>query len=370
MKLLLTFLSLFLFSMLAKAQPCPNIGIGVDLEFVSCPTCSNGSATINILGGNAPFYYNINNNGVIPWVTNPTFNNLSMGTYTVEIYDTNSCFSAISFAIMDSTTSGCLGFIGTVTTTESTTAAICDGHAEVSIPYLNGTPFYQWANASSLIYTDSVATNLCPGFYSLRINDNAGCVHQKAVEIDYLNGGIDSVVVVGTPTTGISSISSPWINSCAIDLSNLDTAYLVSAVYGNNTTNQDSLFTVWYLSDTSGASMLFEYVYYYPASFSAVNLILALYCPFKSTPLFYNIVSTFNPSQANNIYAEFEDFLIAPNPATHTIIVSGNQAKVKILNQLGQELLKAETNQEINIFELPSGVYFVQVNNTVRPFVK
>ena len=369
MKQLLTFIILFLLSTQAEAQPCPNLGIGVDLEFVSCPTCSNGSATINILGGNAPFIYNINY-GNVPWVTSPTFNNLSMGTYDVEIYDTNSCFTTVTFTIMDSTTSDCLGFIGAVNTNDCTTAAICDGSAEVTIPYLNGTPFFQWAHASSLVSTDSVANNLCPGYYSLLITDNAGCVFMKAVEINYLSGGIDTVVVVGTPTPGVSTISSEWINSCAIDLTNLDTAYLVSANYGNSMANQDSLYTVWYLEDATGASMFFDYTYYYPSSLGAVNLILALYCPFKSNPLFYNIVANFDPTQAGIQTIEKQYFSISPNPATNSIIISGIQGLAKISNQWGQQLIIAQTNQEINISHLPAGMYFVHVNNEVLSFIK
>jgi hypothetical protein len=370
MKQLVTFLIILFLSTQVEAQPCPNIGIGVDLEYASCPTCSNGSATINILGGNAPYMYNINY-GFVPWVASPTFNNLSMGTYTVEIYDTNSCFSTVTFNIMDSTTSGCLGFIGSVTTTDCTTAAMCDGSAEVSIPYLNGTPFFQWGYASSNVSTDSVATNLCPGFYTLVISDNNGCNFMKAVEINYQSGGIDTVVVIGNATPGLASISSNWINSCAIDLSNLDTAYLVSANYGNSIPNQDSLYTVWYLADTTGASMFIEYVYYYPSSsFSPVNLILAVYCPFKSNPLFYNIVTTFVPSQANIVNSEFQEFSISPNPATNSINISGIQGEARIYNQLGQQLLVSQTNQEINISELPSGMYFVQVNNKTLSFVK
>jgi hypothetical protein len=369
MRQLITFLILFFLSMQAEAQPCPNVGIGVDLEYVSCSTCSNGSATINILGGNAPYYYNIDSN-MFPWVTSPTFSNLPFGDYTVEIYDTNGCYNAVSFTIMDSTFSGCLGFIGSVTTTAATTAAMCDGTAEVSIPYLNGTPFFQWSQASTIVSTDSVATNLCAGYYTLNIFDNNGCHYMAAVEINYQSGGIDTVVVIGTPTPGLSSISSSWINSCAIDLSNLDTAYLVSANYGNNISNQDSLYTVWYLADTSGASMYIDYVFYYPLVFSPVNLVLAVYCPFKSNPLFYNIVTTFNPSEASIASSDFQEFSIAPNPATTDITIRGIQGEAQIYNQWGQQLMLAHTDQEINISVLPSGIYFVRVNNTVRSFVK
>jgi hypothetical protein len=97
---------------------------------------------------------------------------------------------------------------------------------------------------------------------------------------------------------------------------------------------------------------------------------LAVYCPFKSNPLFYNIVTTFVPSQANIANSEFQESSISPNPATNSINISGIQGEARIYNQLGQQLLVSQTNQEINISELPSGMYFVQVNNKTLSFVK
>ena len=372
MRILFTFFLLFSLFVKAQAQPCPNVAIGVSLEFVSCATCSNGSATITVLGGNAPYMYNINY-GFIPWVSSPTFNNLSMGTYTVEIYDTNSCYNVVSFAIMDSTSSSCLGFSGVVNTTDCTTAAICDGSAEVSFSSGNGQPYFQWGYNQIIVSTDTVATGLCPGYYTLHVADGQGCTSQTAVAIDYLSGGINNVVVVGNPTAGLSSLSTEWINGCAIDLSSLDTAYLVSANYGNTTATQDSLYTVWYLSDTSGASMQIDYVYYYPSSFGAINLILAVYCPFKSNPEFYNIVSTFNPNQSNIESNEFLHYFIYPNPAKDLITIENSSnddlKTIELFDYAGKLIKRFEPNDTtLKLTDLTQGIYLLKISTAQGSF--
>lgn len=363
MKILFTFLLLFSLFFSAEAQPCPNIGIGVSVQYVSCATCSNGSATITVLGGNAPYLYNLNV-GLSTFVSNPTFNNLSMGTYTVDIIDTNSCHNIISFVIMDSTTSSCVGFSGAVNTTDCTTAAMCDGNAEVVVSNVNGIqPVFQWAYNQTVVSTDSVATNLCPGYYSLYISDiqGQGCILQTAVAIQNLSGGNNNVVVVGNPNANLSSISSEWINNCAIDLSILDTAYLVSANYGNNPATQDSLYTVWYISDTTGASILMNYVYYYPSSFVLINLILAVYCPFKSNPHYYNIISTFDPNLANVSSTDFIHYNIYPNPTSGLVTIKTNKMNLvfSILDLSGKILLTT-SEKTIDISGFADGFYLIQ----------
>jgi len=62
-----------------------------------------------------------------------------------------------------------------------------------------------------------------------------------------------------------------------------------------------------------------------------------------------------------------EDFIIYPNPVKGTILyvkLSGNaEASFRIINMLGQTVLKGNSIKEINVSSLKSGMYFIEVND-------
>ena len=63
-----------------------------------CYSATNdGSVTVSSSGGGAGHEYRINNG---PFQTNPTFNNLVPGTYTIEVEDDNSCSAQVSITIL------------------------------------------------------------------------------------------------------------------------------------------------------------------------------------------------------------------------------------------------------------------------------
>jgi len=79
---------MFLFSLKAwpQANFCNSLATSVTGTNVTCSGGSNGTATANVTGGNAPFSYSWAPGGQ----TTPTVSNLSAGTYTVTVID-NSC---------------------------------------------------------------------------------------------------------------------------------------------------------------------------------------------------------------------------------------------------------------------------------------
>ncbi|WP_127845550.1 T9SS type A sorting domain-containing protein [Psychroflexus aestuariivivens] len=74
----------------------------------------------------------------------------------------------------------------------------------------------------------------------------------------------------------------------------------------------------------------------------------------------------------NNRNFENSEFALYPNPVKNGLVnietKSGESLNVEFFNLLGQSVLKAETNQEINVTNLKTGVYLVKIeqnNNTV-----
>lgn len=133
---------------------------------VTNPTCSNvcsGSAIVTPSGGTAP--YDVL--WIEPGITGSSISNLCVGTYTVEVVDSNGCVSTSSVSI---TAPGALNDSLSV---GPATCGACNGTATVIATGV--TPItYQWSAAAGSALTPS-ATALCAGLYSVVVTDGNGC---------------------------------------------------------------------------------------------------------------------------------------------------------------------------------------------------
>jgi hypothetical protein len=151
----------------------------------------------------------------------------------------------------------------------------------------------------------------------------------------------------------------------------LDTAYMVSATFGNNPANQDSLYTVWYLADTTGAFTYINYTYYVPNALGVYNLVLQVYCPIKSTPIYYNIIAQFDVLTAGISSNKPMSLVLSPNPVKEVLSIQGmNSGAYAIYNQAGQVLQAGNFNAQINVSNLANGSYFLHLNGQMLPFIK
>jgi gliding motility-associated-like protein len=145
----------------------PATGLAVSTPTVTDATCfgySNGQATINAVGGSAPYSYqwaaNANNQ------TTQTATNLGSGTYSYTVTDDSLC-TAIGSATINQPAQ--IQITGTVTN------VFCFGNsdANIDITVTNGvTPLiYQWSNGPA---TEDVI-NIPAGQYSVTVTDNTSC---------------------------------------------------------------------------------------------------------------------------------------------------------------------------------------------------
>ncbi|PLX02325.1 MAG: hypothetical protein C0594_12055, partial [Marinilabiliales bacterium] len=139
---------------------------------VSCNGGNNGSATVDVTGGTAPYSYTWSDpNGQFT----PTANNLTAGNYNVAVSDSNGCVSVVDVTITEPPALDIL-----ITSTNPNCYQSCDGSATANI---NGgvAPYsYEWT-----IVDDSTATAnlLCDGNYSVMVTDANGCTISESVEI-------------------------------------------------------------------------------------------------------------------------------------------------------------------------------------------
>ncbi|MFD2522950.1 collagen-binding domain-containing protein, partial [Emticicia soli] len=141
----------------------------ITAEQVKCYGGNDGSATVSVTGGNAPFTY--------VWTNNPsttaTASNLTAGTYMVTVTDKNLCAATATITItqpnqlavsINKTDVNCYGG-----NTGSATATVTGGSA----------PFtYAWTNNAS---TTATASNLTAGTYMVTVTDKNLCVATATV---------------------------------------------------------------------------------------------------------------------------------------------------------------------------------------------
>ncbi len=149
---------------------------------IQTPKCNgdnNGSISLNILGGNLPLDY-IWNSGH----TTKDISNLTAGTYTLTITDSD----------------GCLSYYDTVLTEPdvliSDTAAIhipCE-IACVGKAYANpqgGTTPYQWQWDDGMNQNTNPAISLCQGTYNVTISDANNCITTNQVTVNDSSANIN-----------------------------------------------------------------------------------------------------------------------------------------------------------------------------------
>jgi len=186
-------------------------------------TCSasNGSATVTAIDGTPGYTYSWADD--ITDTTN-TLSNISAGGYVVSVTDTHGCIESITVNVSDFG-AGTLTFL-------NDTHNVCYGDTigTVEVNILGGTaPYnYTWDNGQ----TDSIATNLGAGTYTVEVEDDNNCIVTSSftildsTEINITltqynlncfndNSGIITADVTGGSPTNTTDYNYSWNNGLA-----------------------------------------------------------------------------------------------------------------------------------------------------------
>jgi len=196
-------------------QPASALSATTSSTNVSSSGGSDGSATVTPSGGTAGYTY-LWSDGQ----TNATATNLSAGNYSVVIKDANLCSITKNFTVTEpSSLSATATAINNVSCNNGS-----DGSASVSVT--GGTSPYTYSWNTSPIQTNSTATNLAAGTYTVTITDFTNVVTTANVTIsepsalslsitatdvscvDDVTGALDATVTGGTP-----NYTFAWSNS-------------------------------------------------------------------------------------------------------------------------------------------------------------
>lgn len=150
---------------------------------VSCNSLCNGSATVSVAGGVAPYTFTWNP-ATTSVVTSPssTASSLCPNTYTIITRDNNLCTNTVNVVITQPP-----ALTITATKTDNTCFNSCAGSATVVVSGGNGGPFtYTW----SPVVTPSVVTgatvtgaNMCAGTFTLSARDVSLCPTSTVITI-------------------------------------------------------------------------------------------------------------------------------------------------------------------------------------------
>jgi len=151
-------------------EPATALTVNASKTNVNCKNGSNGTITLSVSGGTAPYTYNWGNN-----ITTQNRNNLSAGNYNVTVTDAAGCSKSTSISI--SQPSNGMTIYGNVTDVSCNGGS--NGAVNISVYGGNNPYTYSWTGGATTQDINSKAA----GTYTVTVTDNNGCTETKTFAI-------------------------------------------------------------------------------------------------------------------------------------------------------------------------------------------
>lgn len=176
------------------------IGLGTFTAIQPSCFAADGSFTIQITGGTAPYYYSASTGNVqIQYGTSFTVSNLSPGNYSVQVTDAALC-SFVAGTVLtppQGITSVNINSVGSTCSSDG-------GSIQISVfggttPYIY-TLIYPNGNTTNVTntLTTQIFSNLASGTYGVAVQDAAGCSYMDEITLFATNTYTISTEVTGT----------------------------------------------------------------------------------------------------------------------------------------------------------------------------
>ncbi len=175
---------------------------------VSCNGKSDGSASVNIIGGTGPYSYAWNPSGI----SLPNLNNLIAGSYSATITDSHGC-TTFSQGIVNEPSA--------ITVTNNTINTVCgQSQGSATLQVSGGNPPYNYLWNPGGMSTPAI-NNLSAGSYTATITDSRQCSYSATIGISNFNGPIVNIASAsnvncqggndGQASVNVSSGSGPYV---------------------------------------------------------------------------------------------------------------------------------------------------------------
>ena len=182
---------------------------------VSCNGGNDGTATVTVVGGAAPFTYSWSPIGGV----STTATGLNAGTYSVLVVDGSGCTATQAATITEPT------FLGVVLTPVSTTCGLANGSMTSNVT--GGIAPYTYAWTPSGASTSGIS-NVPAGTYTLTVTDANGCISLKTNSISASSG--PTLTTAASPTvvcgTGSSTLTATGATTYTWQPSSLTGAFV------------------------------------------------------------------------------------------------------------------------------------------------
>ncbi|MBI3136301.1 MAG: gliding motility-associated C-terminal domain-containing protein [Bacteroidetes bacterium] len=227
------------------------------LSPVTCENGANGSATVSMTGGTAPFNYNWS----CTCPNSDTANGLTAGNYSVTVTDYYGCVDSMAVVIDELPAL----VVSTTTVNEPLCYGNSDGSAEVQANGGTGPYFFSWNTMPAQF--NALATNLGAGNYAVIVTDANNCqdtlvitVNQPTqlnVDATVLSNiicfGDSAGVAEATVNGGTQPYTYAWDNGTTNDtISNLPSGhYYVNVTDLNGCTQMDTIEILEYQNVTA-----------------------------------------------------------------------------------------------------------------------
>jgi uncharacterized repeat protein (TIGR01451 family) len=159
---------------------------------VTCSGAANGSITLAISGGIAPytFVWEKDGSSYPASVQNP--GGLSPGTYDVTVTDRFGCVRTITGIVI---TEPAAGLSISETTTPASPFNTANGSIDLTVSGGTAPYTYVWSDGTNNIATSEDLTNVVSGFYSVTVTDANGCSFNKTIALGGVNAPLNATLV-------------------------------------------------------------------------------------------------------------------------------------------------------------------------------
>ena len=234
---------------------------------VKCNNGNDGKIVAKVLGGTRPYRYRLGSSGT--YKSDSNFNNLVVGTYTVQVLDTNNCATSKTLLITQPT-------VLNLTASVSNPVCIQDKTGAVTLSVSGGTSSFTYRLDSTFnaitksFVTTSTYSNLYEGKYSAEVKDANGCLDTVQIIIEHFDavkpkpiprniltvylGALGSVNVSANMSDSVSSdncgIASLSISKTTFNCSNIGYNTVKFKIVDVNS-NSDSINFIVNVKDTT-----------------------------------------------------------------------------------------------------------------------
>ncbi|CAN5298719.1 hypothetical protein BH09BAC5_BH09BAC5_00370 [soil metagenome] len=218
-----------------------NANVNATVVDVQCFGGTNGSASLNVNGGQGPYTYQWSNN-----TTSSSITGMPAGTYSVVVTTANGCTTNVTVTITQPNSD--------VTSTASINGNVsCFGgnNGQATVNASGGTSPYVYSWNSIPAQSTATASSLNSGIYTVVVTDANGCVSSSSINITEPSVLAGNVTV--TPVTCNGGTNGSAHILIAGGTPPYATAWNTTPVqYGNNASNLNSGNYIVTVSDANG----------------------------------------------------------------------------------------------------------------------